>query len=271
MSYLYPRLPITAAHTLIAERAGVQPIDLVIKTESYHKEMQYAPTGGNRVPDSHLQYLQSEIRVSAKRFGYPFHSVTAKAEGFDRECAEILLETMDLDPAEAAHIEMWAFLTTVLLPDVVRWRFSGEITSTDRFLGGDRGLRRNTFGRLWWRAYLLRLDVPRDAYHLLHSLNEDELVQITERPSIAAYRPLAQTIARSHIHARLYHPHLPRRAIMREGIKRIRRRMSLLSYELMTHAEMQHDVNCAFEAAASALAASSIVFDFSDDDLSAVK
>lgn len=58
-----------------------------------------------------------------------------------------LYELMALSPSEASHETMWAFITCILPPDVVRRRFPGGAagTSQERLLGGGRGLR-NAFG-----------------------------------------------------------------------------------------------------------------------------
>lgn len=254
MTDLYPRLPLAIATALAEERAGLEVIDLVGLGATSHEAVCFAPTGGNRVSAKQLEKLQKDVRVCAAKCGYPTASMPRAGEEFDVQCAALLHRSMQLYPAEAAHLEMWAFITTILLPDVVRWRFSGQITSLDRYIGGDRGLRRNTFGRLWWRAYLLNLELGGDDdYALLRQLTEDELVQITERPSIAENRGLAKAVARAHISGAINHPNLPRRALMREGIKRVRRRLPVICYEMLNDQMLQADVDTAFAAAADAL------------------
>ena len=243
MSTLYPRLPLATAEAVASSLAGLSVLDLVSMSETSHESIRFAPTGGNRVSTLQLEELQKEVRIQAAQHGYPLTISPPQAEQFDLGCAIYLHHQMNLYPAEAAHIEMWAFLATILLPDIVRWRFPGESTSLDRFIGGDRGLRRNTFGRLWWRAYLLSTDSDgADAYHLLMALHEDELVQITERPSIAANPLLAQAVAVAHITTMYDYPHLHRRTLIRDGIKRVRRRMSVICYDLLDHDLLQADV-----------------------------
>src|SRR5690606_7653755 len=108
----------------------------------------------------------------------------------------LLVEQMEISANEATQVEMWAFLGCVLLPDVVRWRFPGRAATPDeRFIGGARGLR-NTFGRLWWRAYLLEARRGEDGLlDPLVALNEDEMVQITERPGLSGYPATASALA----------------------------------------------------------------------------
>lgn len=255
MSTLYPRLSLAIAEAVAGDCAGLSVLDLVSMSGTSHESIRFAPTGGNRVSVAQLEELQKEMRVQAARLGYPMIISPTQAEQFDLTCAMYLHRKMNLYPAEAAHIEMWAFLATILLPDIVRWRFPGESTSLDRFIGGDRGLRRNTFGRLWWRAYLLCTDASGDdAYHLLMALHEDELVQITERPSIATNPLLAQAVAVAHIKTMYDHPHLHRRTLIRDGIKRVRRRMSVICYDLLEREMLQADVNSVFSETAQVIA-----------------
>lgn len=255
MSSIYPRLPLAAASSLAGERADKSVLDLVSTAEATHPAVRFAPTGGSRVSEAFLLTLQREVRLCAQEGGYPHQPpLQHQAESFDFDCAVLLHQSMNLLPAEAAHIEMWAFMTTVLLPDVVRWRFPGGTTSLERFIGGDRGLRRNAFGRLWWRAYLLSSGPESsDPYALLRLLYEDEIVQITERPSIVVNTKLAQAAARAHLACAMNYPHLARRLLIREAIKRVRRRITVIGYEMMDEAQVQADVDAVFSAAADAL------------------
>jgi len=256
VSSIYPRLPLAVARPLAEERADKSVLDLVSMAETSHPTMRFAPTGGSRVSQEFLTVLQRDVRLRAQACGYPNkYPMQHQAESFDYECAVLLHQSMNLQPAEAAHIEMWAFFTTILLPDVVRWRFGGESTSLERFVGGDRGLRRNTFGRLWWRAYLLQNgdDSGSDAYVLLRLLNEDEIVQITERPSIVLNSRLALAAARSHLACAVNYPHLTRRVLIREAIKRLRRRITIVCYEMLDDSQVQADTDAVFSVAADAL------------------
>lgn len=255
MSSIYPRLPQAAARPLAEERAGRSVLDLVSTAETSHPLVRFAPTGGSRVSQDFLAALQRDVRLQAQACGYPTKlPAQHQAESFDYECAVLLHQSMNLLPSEAAHIEMWAFMTTILLPDVVRWRFGGDSTSLERFIGGDRGLRRNAFGRLWWRAYLLQTEADSgDSHTLLRLLNEDEIVQITERPSIVLNPRLAQAAARSHLACAVNYPHLTRRVLMREAIKRIRRRITVVCYEMLDDGQVQADTDAVFSAAADAL------------------
>ncbi len=233
MYLLYPRLRLPVAEALASERASLGLVELLELSNTTHDAVQFAPTGGNRIDSRGLEDLQAHVRGCAEQHGYPGQVNDDLSRKFDIQCGIILHRNMHLHPSEASNLEMWAFLTCILLPDVVRWRFPGEITSIERFIGSDRGLRRNTFGRLWWRAYLLYQPNRDNPYELLDWLVEDDLVQITERNSIAASPPLLIAFCAAFLRAVELHSDLPRRALMREAVKRVRRLLSVISFDAL--------------------------------------
>jgi len=147
---------------------------------------------------------------------------------------------MGISPNEAANLGIWTHLTCVLLPDIVRWRFFDEKTSEERFIGSARGLRRNTFGRLWWRAYLLYEPTnPKDPFSLLNYFGEDDLVQITERPSLAGSPALIKQILLSFLTATTAlklsgtDKNIKDRRLLRDVVKRIRRLLPIIVFEAL--------------------------------------
>ena len=145
----------------------------------------------------------------------------------------------------------------VLLPDIVRWRFGGGGSSpADRFLGKQRGIR-NTFGRLWWRCEALKSD-RESGYDrvrtLLERLGEDQLVQITERPALAANRVVARAIAEAYLR-RVATGNVSNEELMREAVKRLRRRLAFVAYEALLYDEVEHEIESIVQDAAVALGA----------------
>ena len=68
---LYPRLPITVASD-IADASLSKTIEFLrIDRGVAHSVATYAPTGGNRVNESHLLNVNNTLRECAQRFGYP--------------------------------------------------------------------------------------------------------------------------------------------------------------------------------------------------------
>lgn len=251
--YLYPRLPTHIASLRTKKYCSNSIDDLRKQSGLKHSAASYAPTGGNRVNEELLGQIQHKVRVLAGENGYPNRITLADRQLFDAQCAILLYEKMDITPSEAANLGVWAFMTCVLLPDIVRWRFPGNKAKThsERFIGSRSGWRRNTFGRLWWRAYLLRLPQEDDPYRLLYALNEDELVQITERPSLAGSPMLARQIGISFL--QIIELSIPRKELMRDGVKRIRRLLPILSFDLLDGNMLQHIIDETFEHSVKSL------------------
>ncbi len=244
---LYPRLPLTVARTIAKELLS-QPIEsLFTLSSTNHAAMTYAPTGGNRVSETDLRNISHSIRDNARSFGYPNSTDDLKMHDFDVNTGRILYETMEITPSEASNLGIWAFTTCVLWPDIVRWRFPGNTdgTSKERFMGG----RRNTFSRLWWRAYLLKELNSDRPYELLNALNEDELVQITERPSIAGSPILVKEVCRTFLKITNESANMPRsRLILRDAMKRLRRLVPIISFDAIDEQALRYVVNEVFEA-----------------------
>ncbi|MEU8230049.1 DUF6339 family protein [Actinoplanes sp. NPDC048967] len=194
MSVLYPRLPDKAAKGLYAEMVDLRPSDLINRVETSHLAQYFSPTGGTRVTVEGLLNIRGLIRDIAAEFGFPDETVGRRLNRFDIGIAQALHTHMGLVPAEAAVRPMWAFLAVVLLPDVAVWRFPRP--PGDRVLATD--ITRHVFGRLWWRAELLR-DSTRsdDPYHLLDVFSERNFDQIlARRRSIGGSPDLVRALAK---------------------------------------------------------------------------
>ncbi len=146
MYYLYPKIHRAYAEKLIEERSNQDIAELSQISDASHPLAFYSPTGGNRIPSDILESLQKSIKDCAEKHGYPNLVNDEMSRSFDIECGIICFEKMYLHPSEASDVEVWAFMTCVLLPDVVRWRFPGDKTAAERFIGSDRGLRRKLWG-----------------------------------------------------------------------------------------------------------------------------
>lgn len=151
--------------------------------------------GGAQIALTVLGELRRLLVETARTCGFPERgSVTDRAR-FDALATAVLADFAPLASGEADRDDVWAFLTTVLAPDVVAWRFVNR--SPDRFMGGVR----NAFQRLWMRANALDrgADATGNRWGLVERLSEDALVQITERPSVGADRRLSRAIAEAWI------------------------------------------------------------------------
>jgi hypothetical protein len=231
---LYPQLPRVVAIELARERGGLSVAELAKLAGASHRAAVYAATGGARADRDEVTQLAYRLRTVAAESAYPGSSGAAERREFDAASAAVLHEHMAIGPAEASRPGVWAFLGCVVAPDLVRWRFFREDgpTSDERFMGDNRGLR-NTFGRVWWRAQALRDPGSDDAYHYVRELGEDELVQITERPTLAGNPSVARAIAAEFMHASLEHENIPRSHLLRDAMKRLRRLGSVVSLDAL--------------------------------------
>lgn len=147
--------------------------------------------GGTQVSISCLRELRGLLVGLARQCGFPDRGSTGDRARFDRLATIALADFEALQSGEADRDEVWAFIATVLVPDLVAWRFANR--PAERFQGGIR----NTFQRLWIRGWAL--DLGRGAgdarWKLVEALTEDAMVALTERPSIASDRELSQAIA----------------------------------------------------------------------------
>lgn len=250
---LYPHPPPTVARRL-AEDLSSRSIDSLLALSAIsHPAAAYAPTGGNRVIASYLREIDRCIRESADSCGYPASVDDSRLRRFDASSGRILHEMMDISPSGASNPGVWVFMACVLWPDIVRWRFPGDtdgMSSKERFIGG----RRNTFGRVWWRAYILRQPESSRPYELLDLLGEDELVQITERPSLAGSPTLAKEVCRTFLEI-TSDPvaALRSRLLLRDAMKRLRRLLPMVSFDALDAQALKSLVDEVFNSSLQSL------------------
>ncbi|MFI6489448.1 DUF6339 family protein [Streptomyces sp. NPDC050564] len=177
MSFLYPRLLAEQARPLFEEYRHLTTAELAGRVSGAHESAVYVATGGDRVSVDRLHELRAGVVDLAKRAGFPDESDRAGNADFDLRLAALLHAEMGMVPAEAASRDVWAFLALVLLPDVAFWRYPQP--PRDRVLGTD--LTRHVFGRLWWRAQLVRSSDDPEPYSALKILGEAAFDQIYAR------------------------------------------------------------------------------------------
>ncbi|MES2187192.1 MAG: DUF6339 family protein [Pseudomonadota bacterium] len=231
---LFPQLPRPIAKQLGIQTSSMSVKDLSLQAGADHAAAIFTPVGGARITSTSLNELRRAVVEIAGAFGYPNIPNGDNAAGFDAAASVALFKLVSISAAEASKPGVWDFLSCVLLPDVVRWRFhSAEAaTSQARFIAG----RRNTFQRLWWRAYhVTHGQVLTDAElgRLLLDMGEDELVQLMERPTLAGIYGLSAAVARGLL-AAARQTSVPRRVLMREGQKRLLRLSSFVSLDAVS-------------------------------------
>lgn len=173
--------------------------------------------------------LRDDVLEIAKPFGFPRRKGakdTALSE-FDASLGNLLLERLEITPAEAGQEEVWSFLTLALLPDIAKWRFpnSSENPEFDRWLGKPR----NVLRKAWWRAYALG---PK----LNLQIGEDEGVNIMERPTFGMNPVLAQAIAEVHVNRAAESP-LSRSDTLRKVMVQMRKLASFMEIDCLSNEE----------------------------------
>jgi hypothetical protein len=245
---LYPQIAHAEADQLAGERRLLAISEAASVASPDHVTAIYTPTGGARASLQDIQQLRDGLLSVAKVRGYPATGDETSRHAFDADAATILHSSMHLEPSEASRPGVWEFLTCVVLCDLVRWRFPGGVDGTplERFIGG----RRNTFQRLWWRAFVFYDSQTNQPYELLGSLGEDEVVQIMERPFLSGSRGLSRTIARELLVASKRHTRVSRRILIREVQKRLRRLAAFTSFDAIDDADLAPFIRSVFDEVA---------------------
>lgn len=185
---LFPRLYKPMADSCWKEISSRGIEELAALAATTHDMAAPGETGGEPVHESRLREIRSAILSIAKENGYPGNANTA---AFDAACSRYLCEEAGIAEPEALRDEVWNFLSLVLLPDIVAWRFPGR--AKERVLAGVR----NTFQRLWLRGRLIARgdDCHEPDWDLMSDMTEDAFVAVIERPRLSASPLLAREFA----------------------------------------------------------------------------
>jgi hypothetical protein len=222
---LYPRLPRSAAQSLISERAGLTLAELRDLSVLSHPDAEPAATGGHPVDAEKVDEVRSTIRQVAELAGYP-RPIAGSTQSFDRPCGSTLFEMMGIVPADAAEEGVWSFLTLVVVPEIGPWRFPAQ--AEERMIGRPR----NVLRRTWWRAWALGPDLER-APDGCEPLGEDESVQIMERPSLGGNRRTARALQAALWRTEQGGLAVPRSEVMRQLARRLRATKSHISLDAL--------------------------------------
>lgn len=153
----------------------------------------YASSGGS-LDSTRVEDLAERIREEARQLGFPGASGRKSSSDFDARVAILLAQEEWLNTGESLRDDTWAYMTTMLVPDVVAWRFPG--CNPERFHGGVR----NTLQRLWTRGVVLDRGAEADnRWELVERLGEDALVQVFERSGLSNNPCLARQFAEGYL------------------------------------------------------------------------
>jgi hypothetical protein len=249
-SLLYPRLPPAIARRLFEASQGA-PLDrLRTRAQTSHPDAVFAALGGVEVNEEHLRKLAAGMREAADEAGFPASPRTQETrDRFDLGCARILDGEARMVAAEAAAVDVWAFLGAVLVPEICFWRFPDP--PADRVIGPD--LTRHTLARLWWRGYQLK-DLQDDGgLAALTLIPENEMNQLFERRSVGGNRALVRATARVLLTPDESWHNVNRRALVRDSLARLQRLLAFMMLEGLDEPTLEAFVRSVFDDAAAAL------------------
>lgn len=243
---LLPRLKAHGVSIILERFREIAPtardgIDLLSENASLKSS---APSGGARA-DAVAVSITFELRRIAERSGFPSATTQSAKSQFDREAAIYLAQREELASGEALRDDVWAFMTTVLAPDVVIWRFADKKREpVERFAGGVR----NSFQRLWTRGTILdRGKGHPERWGLVEQLTEDAMVQIFERASIGGNPPLAKAVAEGWLRTSEKLGRGSMEDAMRFATKVIRVKNQIIDLAYLSPAELDQVVSEAFD------------------------
>jgi hypothetical protein len=235
----YPQLPRTLETEKLANRLARESVDTCFGLRALTHHLAASSSGGSPADKAHMKLIASKLTDIAAKYGYPDVRERNVTRQSDIEMGIELIETMEISPMDAANPNVWHFLTCVLVPDIVAWRFPFDKgSSSDSGPNIDRWMtiryrERNCFGRLWWRVHTLREEEKSNPYKIVRALNEDEFIQITERPLLRGYRDLTLEMMRMLIKEGNKNKDLVRAELLREVIKRLMRYGALLDFNAL--------------------------------------
>jgi hypothetical protein len=189
-----PRLrPVGVTHLLETEE-GFGDLPWQVRAERVERWTTWGALGARRATEAQIDGIRERVLEVARNSGFPNEGSVRDRARFDAECAILFGETTRIPEAEALRDDVWSWIATVLLPDVVLWRFSPV---DFRFRGGVR----NGLQRLWMRGTALDRGEGDDRWLMIEKLTEDAMVQIFERPGLSGSPKVARAIAEGWVRA----------------------------------------------------------------------
>ena len=202
------------------------------------------PVGGAVAPDATLDALANELLALAALHGFPEDRRGHAA--FDADAAVLLATTGHMRPSDALRDDVWAFITTVLVPVIVRWRYGNQ---EERHQGGVR----NVLQRLWLRAAAVdRGSAAGDSrWAVVRALSEDAAVQIIERPGLAGASKVSRALGERWLADQQSRGSSGLEARMRTVVRNLLVVNQVVRLELLTEAELEAEIDRLFTAAAT--------------------
>lgn len=245
MAKLFPRLAPADALTLRESLHDKSLGALQSRSQTSHPKQVFAAVGGRRMTPKELEQIAVKVRTIAQKYGYPHKGTRSTLAAFDTDIAIYLGSELDILPGEAYRPQTWAFISLVLLPDIVKWRFEGFNVS--RCTGG----RRDCFHRLWLRARAFDLRTEGDnRWIIIKNLTEDSFVSIIERPSLSGNTELCKILGLTWIKTASKVGRNRMEEINRRAIRHIRSKGTIIVLDALPYSELKTLVEHCYEVAA---------------------
>lgn len=245
----YPRMPLYEASLAWEVLRGQSLSEIGASIDLTTVQAQYYPLARQRASSEELLGLRAKISGIAEEFGFPSSVSSKNLVEFDRSVGPEVHAQMTIMPADASSIDVWNFINTVVVPDVVLWRYGKFSSQSKRWnISEDRlfDMTRTTIGRLWWRVHLLGAD-------LAGRLGEDEVVNLLEKPRIGGYPLLSRALGTRLLTFSSESNTTRRMELFRDVTKRLIRKMAVQSVFVMTPEQVDEFVSSLFVESAAAL------------------
>ena len=189
-----PRLRPVGVTQLLEAEEGFGDLPWQVREERVERWRTWGALGGRRATEAEIDGIRELVLEVARDCGFPNEGSVKDRARFDTQCAILFGQADHIPEAEALRDDVWSWIATVLLPDVVLWRFSRV---DFRFRGGVR----NALQRLWMRGTALDRGEGEGRWLLIEKLTEDAFVQIFERPGLSGSPKVAKAIAEGWVRA----------------------------------------------------------------------
>ncbi len=245
MISLFPRLGVFDADVLLDDFLSDLPKGVYqFDPSNIPPSVTYAAIGGHRVQGTQLQMIRKTVIGLGSKCGYPTQKKLQNKADFDSVIAEWISQQEMLKSGEFLRNDVWTFISTVLLPDIVYWRFAD---ARERYTGGIR----NTFQRLWLRGHVFdRGEQHENRWGLLKELTEDAFVQILERPGISNDPVLAIAVAEAWVRAADKYGRGAMESVMRGAMLMLRAQNEVRLFASITNNELAIELDNIFDKVA---------------------
>jgi len=241
-AYSLPGLPLPVARGIARNYRSLSITELEKAAALEHEAAIEAHSRLPTLAAEELRQLQQSLTAIARRAGYPDQTGAAANRKLDFSAGVYLRTHLRVSDTDLLRAETWAFISTVVAPHVVQWRFPRH--DEERFSGP---LVRNALSRTWLAARLLdRGGDTADRWLYLANAQADFLVQLIERASLSSDRRIALAIADIWNEWRQQIGYTELEALNRSALKWLTFMLSTVEASLLSDTELRELVENAY-------------------------